>query len=348
MPPPAVPPGLEVELRTVANKTTFRLSELIPLEVAFRVTGDQAFSIEIADGWHGAPTTDRFLIAPPETVISRNVWWLRGTVCCDSRRSLLTPVPAVYPHELTDFIRFTQPGEYRIQYATRRVFPGPPVHAYDTSAMLVASNVLTVTIIEDDSRWVADMLPIALEDADPAPVMNELRQAPALPLRGSLKPAVASDAMVRYRRATSQLRMLDTPAAIEARVSRLPMPSVDDWRRSEAIGRGYSGVDSSVANSSRPDLVAEALRERAAGPDFGVVRGYFELWARVVLERDHPELVRLTRAEGERLPEPTVDLLRVAHRGLLALLRELVPSKRGIAAEITAATIRSVESDLAK
>jgi hypothetical protein len=50
LPTPTAPPGLEVELRTVANRTTFRLSELVPLEVAFRATGDVMFSIEIVAG----------------------------------------------------------------------------------------------------------------------------------------------------------------------------------------------------------------------------------------------------------------------------------------------------------
>lgn len=348
MPPPTTPPGLEVELRTVAHKTTFRLSELIPLEVAFRVTGSHAFAIELADGWNGAPTTDRFLIEPRESVIDRNAWWLEGTICCDSRRSLLTSVPAVYPHELTDFIRFTKPGEYRIQYATRRVFPGRPVRAYDSSAMLVSSNVLTVRIVEDDPRWIDDVLQIALEGADPTPVMGELRERPKLPMRGSLLKPVASDAMMRYRRATRQLRMLDTPEAIRARVFRLRMPSVEEWRASEVNRTGFVGVDTSVATSSRPDLVADALRSRAARPDFGITLGYFDLWTRVVLERDHPELVRLTRADGEPLPESAADLLRVARRDLVAVLRELAVSKSGVAAEITAATIRSVESDPGK
>lgn len=348
LPTPTAPAGLEVELRTVANRTTFGLSELVPLEVAFRVAGDAAFSIEIADGWNSAPAADRFLIEPRQSVIDRNVWWRKGIVCCDSRRSRLTSAPAVYPHELTDFVRFTKPGEYRIQYTTRRVFNGPPIRAFDPSAVLVSSNTLTIRIIEDDPRWIQDVLPTALASADPTPVMSELRELRNLPQRGSLEPPVASSAMLRYRQATRQLRMLDTPEAIQARVSHLRLPTVDEWRRLEANGEGYSGVDTSLAYSSRPDLVAAALRQRAADSDFGVMRGYFELWTNVVLERDHPALVRLTRAEGQRLPEAAGDLRRGTRAELLAALRELAQLKAGIAAEITEATIRSVERDLAK
>jgi hypothetical protein len=142
--------------------------------------------------------------------------------------------------------------------------------------------------------------------------------------------------------------MLDTPEAIRARVFSLRLPSVAEWRTFEADGSGSLGSDASVAYSSRPYLVAAALRERAAAPDFAVMRGYFNLWVNVLLERDHPDLVRLTRADEVRLPETAADLRRIVQRTLLAALHELAGSKTGIAAEITIATIRSVERDTAK
>lgn len=348
LPAPTAPPGVSVELRTVGNKTTFRLSEVVPLEVAFRVTGDVVYSIEIADGWHPAPNADRFIVEPGHNVINRNVWLLQGITCCDSRRSRLSSAPAVYPYELTDLVRFTEPGEYRIQYTTRRVFAGPPVTGYNESPIRISSNILTIRIIPDDPHWLEALLPGALKGADPTPVNEEFRAFRALPARGSLEPPAASAAMVRYRRATRQLRLLDTPAAIRARVSRLRTSTVDEWRRHEASGNGYSLVDDSVAYSSRPDLVAAALGARAADADFGLMRGYFELWTNVVLERDHPELVRLGRTGRIGRPASAAELRRVTQATLLATLRELARSKTRMAAEITAATIRSVERDWAR
>lgn len=57
-------------------------------------------------------------------------------------------------------------------------------------------------------------------------------------------------------------------------------------------------VESLVAYSSRPDLVAPALEARAAAPEFGITRGYFELWHKVILERDYPRLVGLDARMG--------------------------------------------------
>lgn len=348
LPPPTAPAGLHVQLRTVANRTTFRLSEIVPLEVAFRSSGPSPYSIELADKWNAAPATDRFLVEPSESVIDRHVWWLEGIVCCNSRRALLTSTSSVYSHELTDVLRFTEPGEYRIQYSTRRVFRGMPAVGYEPSDMLVRSNVILIRIIEDDPRWLYEVLRAALAGVKTPPPIKERQGYPPLPLRDSLQPARASDAMIRYRNAARQLRMLDTPEAIRARVAGIQLPSVDEWRRTEATGDGYSGVDGSVAYSGRPDLVAAALGERASAPDFGVVRGYFDVWVRVLLERDHPTLVRLNRPRDTRAGETLDEWDRVARQGLLDTLRELNRSKTGVAAEITGATVRQEERALAR
>ena len=89
LPAPVAPPGLEVELRVAGERTTFRLSEPVPVEVSFRASKPSTYRIEIADGWNGAPTTDRFVVEPGQSVIDREVWWLPGFTCCDSRRPFL-------------------------------------------------------------------------------------------------------------------------------------------------------------------------------------------------------------------------------------------------------------------
>jgi hypothetical protein len=100
--------------------------------------------------------------------------------------------------------------------------------------------------------------------------------------------------------------------------------------------------------STRPDLIAEMVAERAAAPAFAIMRGYFELWVNVVMERNHPEMLRL-RGETEL---PDEDNYRQWHRRaggeVLDALRLLNANKTGAAAEVTAVTIRSVERDRAK
>jgi len=222
LPKPTSPPGLEVVLRPANNKTTFHLSEIVPLEVVFRAAKPATYSIEIADHWSRAPAADRFLVEPSLT-----------------------------------------------------------------------------------------------------------------------------DRMALHISASRQLRQLDTPQAIRDRVARIRMPTVEEWRAVEVNRNGSIGIDDSVAYSSRPDLVAAALRERASGPGFGVMRGYFELWVGVLMERDSPEAYRLPREGGALDRDAAAEMWRTTSRELLELLRELNAIKTSVAAEITGATIRSVEHQAA-
>lgn len=251
LPKPTSPPGLEVVLRTAESKTTFHLSEIVPLAVVFRAAKPATYSIEIADGWNRALAADRFLAEPSREVVDRRRW-LHGIACCDSRRPSIPTVSTVDEHELTNFLRFTRPGEYRIQYTTRRVFNRSAAPTYEPGTLLIRSNALTLRVSEDEPVWLQRTLQTSLPEGN---------------------------------------------------------------------GDGYQGIDNSVAFSSRPDLVAEALRERASAPGFGVTRGYFELWVGVLMERDFPEAYRLPRQGKARDP--------------------------GVAAEITGTTVRSVERQAA-
>lgn len=348
LPAPVAPPGLEVELRAVGSRTTFRLSEPVPVEVSFRSSTPSTYRIEIADGWSVAPTTDRFTVAPGRSVIDRQVWWLPAFTCCDSRRPLLRATPAVYEYELTDLLRFTEPGEYRVQFSTRRIFTATRAGRTDSSDLVVRSNVLTIHVIEDDPKWLDEMLSTALAGVTAEPSASERRALPRLPSQGSLVKPTVSDAMRRYIAATRQLRLLDTPAAVSARVARIVMPPVEEARFIEAKVGGMIPVDSSVAYSSRPDVVAAALEARASAPEFGITRGYFELWHKVVLERDYPRLVRLGRSDGPRVPETGGAAGVLTKRQLLNIVQRLNAAKVGVAAELTATTVRRVDQELAR
>jgi hypothetical protein len=110
----------------------------------------------------------------------------------------------------------------------------------------------------------------------------------------------------------------------------------------------YVGIGDSVWYSSRPDLVAAALRQRASAPDFGVTREYFGLWAGVLMERDNPESVRLGRRNAPRDPSAYAAPARLERMELLETLRQLNVSRSGAAAEMTATTIRSIEREMAR
>jgi hypothetical protein len=232
MQPPAAPPGLHVELRTAADRHTFHLSEIVPLEIVFQSSRPATYSLELADGWNSAPGQDRMLVQPGETVIRRLEGY--GIVCCASHRAALTATPAVYAYDLTDLVRFTEPGEYQVQYSSRRVFAGPPTPGdAGASDLVVRSNVITLTVVDDEAGWTGRALRAALDVLPDGP-FDRFTLGVAT-LLASFHRGPLSKSLVTSLTAYRQLRQLDTPLAIHERVWRLRMPEsvpISEARRS--------------------------------------------------------------------------------------------------------------------
>lgn len=346
--PRAVPQGVSLELRTVGGKRTFYLSETIPLEIWFASSRPSTYSIELADGWNEVPTYDRFVIEPAAGVIDRvSGPPVAGIACCDSRRPYLQAAPTIYTYDLTDSVRFRRPGTYRIQYTTRRVFTGAS-RGYKPSEITARSNVISITIVDDDPAWLDSVFRQAVGAPVRTPSTREVNDFFAPPPQGSLRRQPAAPALAAATRASRMLRMLDTEDAIRVRVARLQMPTVAEWRGTEASGNGFVGGDHSVALSSRPDLVAAALAERASLPGFGVMRGYAELWGDVLMEQRHPELFRVRQVDEARDWDAYGTWRTAIVRELLERLQQMVAEKTGTSAEITRATIRALERSLQK
>lgn len=346
--PRAVPQGVSLELRTVGGKRTFYLSETIPLEIWFASSKPSTYSIELADGWNEVPTFDRFVIEPAADIIDRvSGPPVVGIVCCDSRRPYLQAAPAIYTYDLTDSVRFTRPGTYRIQYTTRRVFTGAS-RGNKPSDITARSNVISITIVDDDPAWLDSVFRDAIAAQVRAPSTREVNDFFAPPALGSLRRQRPAPALAAATRASRMLRMLDTLDAIRVRVARLQTPTVAEWRDIEASGNGFVGGDRSVALSSRPDLMAAALSERASLPGFGVMRGYAEVWADVIMEMQHPRMFSV-RQEDEARDWDAYGTWRTAIvRELLERLQRIVAEKTGTSAEITRATILALERSMQK
>jgi hypothetical protein len=267
LPAPAAPPGLQVELRTASGKNTFRLSEIVPLEVALRSSTPSTYWIELADGWNWAPNADRFLVEPSTTILDRSPYASLIT-CCDSLRRQLTSKAAVYQHELTDFLRFTEPGEYRIQYTTRRVFGGPANRKFDPSDMLIRSNVLTITVTDDEPQWLDVTLADALRELAGSRASRDSDGLTVMPSQRPRASTATIMATAKLRRAERQLRMLDTPEAIRARVAHL-----------DAFGEGMAHLRSCGKWLQRGGRLGRAIRpaRSCCGSPRGA-RGRSGLW----------------------------------------------------------------------
>lgn len=97
-----------------------------------------------------------------------------------------------------------------------------------------------------------------------------------------------------------------------------------------------------------PGSGRDRARQTRGRPDFGIVRGYFDLWVDIILERDHPDRFRLRGENEQRDGTWYRPAQRSAASQVLETVRRLNRRKTGSAAEMTSTTIRAIERELAK
>jgi len=346
------PPGLNVTLRTRDAKTTFHLFEAIPIELAFSSTKPSAYSIELDEEMNFAGNTNSFEVSPADSVLLTSPTGATSAVaCCANDRRNLSTQPTVLVRELTDYFRFEKPGTYSVQYFTRRVFRGlGSRNDFNASPLTVTSNVLTLTILADDTDWDSRTLADVLAKLDDSRVRQSyLAEAKRKKLLDSetAQDFVSENRLDQMQFALAQkaLNALDTEAAIHERVSRMDLESKSDREVSRKFNSYVLLPQPLLRSTTRPDLVAAALKKRAEQTDFAVGSGYVDRWANFLVQRDHHELFRLngdTYADNQDNLRRFTTYLYDAERGLVAMLEPLLPNKGGEAAEATAVTIRVV------
>jgi hypothetical protein len=346
------PPGLNVTLRTRGAKTTFHLFQAIPIELAFSSTKPSVYSIELDEAMNFAGNTNSFEVSPADSVVLTSPAGATGaTICCASDRRYLSAQPTVLVRELTDYFRFEKPGTYSVQYFTRRVFRGlGSSNDFNASPLTVTSNVLALTILDDDRDWDARTLADVLAKLDDPRIRQSYIAGAKRNKR--LDSETAQDFAVENRLdqmefalAQKTLNTLDTEEAIHERVHRMALESKSDRDASRRFGSFALLPQPLLRSTTRPDLVATALKEQAEQPDFAVSGGYVYRWAQFLVQRDHPEIFRLngdSYAENQDNLRHYATYLYEAERGLVQMLDSLLPSKQREAAEATSVTIRVV------
>jgi hypothetical protein len=179
LPPPlGDAPGLQIELRTRNDRTTFHLYESIPVEILVSSSTPRRYSIELDWGWNAVAGDIDWVVSPADTAI-RHFWGLSGYACCSSHRAVLTNTPEVFRYYLTDSVRFRSAGTYQIQYHTREIFRGGLSRTDESRKrgdVPALSNVVTLEILPDDPDWDAATLKAALAVLDDGTAPRVLTQ----------------------------------------------------------------------------------------------------------------------------------------------------------------------------
>ena len=274
--------------------------------------------------------------------------------CCATDLRYLSPDPIAFERELTDYVRFEKPGTYRLFVITRRVFKeGRKYLDFGPSSIPLASNVLEVTILPDDPDWDAKRLSkilAKLSDSNDLADHHALEQGIDQNHTETTRYEARANQLdqTQFALARKALNALDTPDAIRERVRRMEMLSIEDIRSNAKFGGEEIIGQPLLESSTHPDLVVAALESRAENPTFGVDYDFADWWARYLALRDHPEILRPLSNEAEQQTRIRPYLVNqiAAKKQIAARLESLLDTKKGVAREVTAITIKFLKQDV--
>ncbi len=344
------PEGVKLVLRTESGRTRFHLYESIPLEWVLTSELEQRYKIELDETSNSAGPSNDFDFDPIDGIRLPYPFGVDHILlaCCSSERKLLSRIPTVVKHELTDYLRFEKPGTYSFSLTTRRVYcMGCQLDSFDRSDLVVTSNVLTLTILPDDASWdsqrLAELLRVVDDPAAKAEHDGILSRASGHGIR-LWSAAINKQEQTPFGRAQKALNALDTPPAIHERVARMGLETKKEIADAGKFGGGSLLPQPLLRSSSRPDLVVAALVARAKQPSFGVDSAFFSVWTQYLVQSEHPEYYRAKPFGTVAPPGPSPHGYYVfdAENEILKTLDELVDSKTAEAASTTRVTIKIV------
>jgi hypothetical protein len=231
--------ALQVSIAT--NQTEFHIGETIPLQLSFSSTVKDHYQVNMAQyDRSGRMNYEHFDLAPANGVVDPLPTYT-GSMGGLTNFKYLTPEPWSIKLNLNEWVRFTQPGEYRIAVSSRRVGVRDPSQTFGTSSITVRSNEVELKIVPANPEWQKGVLRDAVASLD----------APAPAKRQQTEQYAAS-----RRQALATLRFLGTGDAARELAKRM--------RGEDSGGLDYIcmlGLISSPERSAARSALAEALAD---------------------------------------------------------------------------------------
>jgi len=151
----AAPPDVQLKVETKGGQTTFHIGEVIPLVLSFTSSSPKTYQIDMASyDRSGRLGMESFAVEPKTgwddpLKLYYSAWggWMGGGLRGSDQ---LKSEPIVIRRELNEWVRFTQPGEYRVRVSSDRVrrLNGPR-----QPPLILQGNEITVTIVEATPEW---------------------------------------------------------------------------------------------------------------------------------------------------------------------------------------------------
>lgn len=252
VPPPTMGVDNKILLKVTlaTNQREFHIGETIPLQLSFSSAVKDRYQLNMAQYDRGGRMNyERFIVSPAEGAVDplpTNTGSMGGL----TNFQFLTPEPWNLKLNLNEWVRFTQPGEYRLRIVSDRITIRDPSNQLGTSPVAARSNEITLKIVAADPAWQKQVFREAVTNLDkPAPT----------------KPEEMQQYEAARRQSIETLRFLGTADAARELVKRM--------RGDDPGGLDYI---CSLGLLSTPERAAarSAMEEALADPDYPVHGGF--------------------------------------------------------------------------
>lgn len=241
---PQVDPNVVFKVTLASNQREFRLGEVIPLQLSFSSSVKKRYELNMAQyDRSGRMEYEQFRVSPSETVVDplpASGLSVGGGI---TSYEYLSPEPWTIRLNLNEWVRFTQPGEYRLVVSSNRVGIRDPASQSGSSAVALRSNEITLKIVKADPAWQKRVFNEAVAKLD-APRPREA---------GQLEQYDAA-----RKQAFQTLRFLGTAVATRELVKRLGSESASGFENLCQLG---------IVTSPERAVARTALEEALADPD---------------------------------------------------------------------------------
>src|SRR5215470_9927992 len=148
---PPVDRNVVLKVAIAKDQREFHIGETIPLELSFSSSVKNHYQLNLAQyDRSGRMNYEQFNILPIEGSVDPlpNLAGIMGGL---TSFKFLTTEPWTIKLDLNEWVRFTQPGEYRLVVSSTRVGIRNPSSPAGTSVVTARSNEITLKIVKADS-----------------------------------------------------------------------------------------------------------------------------------------------------------------------------------------------------
>jgi len=240
---PQVDPNVVLKVSIATDQREFRIGETIPLQLSFSSTVKDRYRVNMAQyDRSGRMDYEHFTISPAQGAVDPLVTYNWGGGGLTSFQ-FLSSTPWTIKLNLNEWVRFTQPGEYRVIISSNRVGVRDQSSPSGTSPVTARSNEITLKIVAADPVWQKRIFEDAVANLNaPAPLKAEQMEQYA----------------TARRQAVEKLRFLGTADAVREMAKRM--------RGEDSGGLDHVCMLGLLASPER-SVARTALEEALADPD---------------------------------------------------------------------------------